>query len=521
MEQLCWKCRAPATVPASRGLPKVSSRDLTHLLNSNEDRMAALDAQIDSLQAVLAQLTRTRDESAERVRQHHAILSPIRSVPTELICEILALVWLSGENNNDDMKTMPRAPPWHFGLISRAWRHAALSYIPFWCSITIPSSPTLETRHLLETQLLRSSKAPLRIYWQAKELVDPDLLEPVVAQCRRWSALHMDCQLLPGAADSLLDWLHPAVGRLAQLQKLSVVTADNALRVWDMFLTTLSLREVILTDPELNMPSPLFIGIPWAQLTHYRGVYDIHRQSEILSAAFHLVECAVGLTGFGSSTGNPHDVTILPNLRRLCIKGPPILNRLNAPLLHTLYSLRDAHLRTILPFVQRSACTLTKLVLLQCKISDKLIEVLRGLPTLAYLFIDSQSYDSLRPQITLFNAMTRSGASSDLCPNLTSLLYAYERTIDDDEEDLDSPIEKDLDFPRDHFFNMVQSRLKPERTCYLEFLRIFYTPGAHLPPPTDIVARLKTLQDVQDGRFDATLLDYRDLQALRARGDFF
>ncbi|KAJ6578083.1 hypothetical protein B0H19DRAFT_1122328 [Mycena capillaripes] len=524
MEQLCWKCRAPAEIVPPLGLPEVPSRVVAHLLNNNdvplesdipficdiisseEDRMGALDVQIRSLQAVLTQLARTRDEAAERLRQHRAVLSPIRCVPQELICEILALAWFSGD---DDINNMPRSPPWHFGHICRSWRSAALSYIPLWCSIIIPSIPTPEIPHLLETQLLRSGNAPLRVYWQAKEYIDPEWLKPLVAQCSRWSALRLDAPFR--AANSYFAWLIPIAGRLAQLQKLTVVNADNALWVSDVFLTTLTLRQVILTDPELSVPSSASIIIPWAQLTHYRGTYDMDRQLEILSAAPHLVECAVGLSGFGSLTGNLHEVALLPRLRRLCVKGPAILNHLKTPLLHTLYSLRNPIFRTLLPFVQRSACTLSKLVLVQCDVSDKLIPVLRGLPTLTYLLIDSQRDDGLRPHVALFDAMRRSGTSSELCPNLKSLLFAYERTSDDD----------NLDFPSENFFNMVQSRLEPNRPSRLEFLRIFYTLRSHVPPPIDIAVRLKAFHDVEDGGFNVALLNYRDFNALKARGDFF
>ncbi|KAJ7315338.1 hypothetical protein DFH08DRAFT_715647 [Mycena albidolilacea] len=66
-----------------------------------------------SLQAALAQLTRTRDEIAENVRQHRAIVHPVRSIPPELICEIFRLVLFSA---NEDSMTRATAP-WRLGLI--------------------------------------------------------------------------------------------------------------------------------------------------------------------------------------------------------------------------------------------------------------------------------------------------------------------------------------------------------------------------------------------------------------------
>ncbi|KAJ7690779.1 hypothetical protein B0H14DRAFT_2420273, partial [Mycena olivaceomarginata] len=127
-------------------LPGASSYDPTHLLKSNDlpldsdipfirniisheqNRLIPLDVQIHSLQAALAQLTRTRGEIAENIRQHRAVLHPVRSMPPELICEIFHLVLLSAD---EDSMTRATAP-WHLGLICRPWRQAALSSPFLW-----------------------------------------------------------------------------------------------------------------------------------------------------------------------------------------------------------------------------------------------------------------------------------------------------------------------------------------------------------------------------------------------------
>jgi hypothetical protein len=61
-----------------------------------DEPMDVLDAQIRNLQATVEQLLQRRAETAEHVRQHESILSPIRRVPAELICEIFSLTLSNG-----------------------------------------------------------------------------------------------------------------------------------------------------------------------------------------------------------------------------------------------------------------------------------------------------------------------------------------------------------------------------------------------------------------------------------------
>ncbi|KAJ7157392.1 hypothetical protein C8R46DRAFT_860111, partial [Mycena filopes] len=88
--------------------------------------------------------------------QHRAILSPVRRVPPELLCEIFSL---TVQNDGD----APKQPPWYLGQVCGLWRHSALSLPSLWSSITIPSVSFGDSGRvsLLEAQLLRSADAPL------------------------------------------------------------------------------------------------------------------------------------------------------------------------------------------------------------------------------------------------------------------------------------------------------------------------------------------------------------------------
>ncbi|KAJ7629712.1 hypothetical protein DFH06DRAFT_1225229 [Mycena polygramma] len=532
MEKLCCKCRLPTQETLSLlDLPKLEiSPRLTHLLQSNvvpldsdipfirnivsggQDRVDALNDQIHSLQDTLAQLICARDEAAEHVRQHRAVISPVRRVPPELLCEIFALAW------HEDVEETARVPPWHLGHICRSWRDAALLTTSLWSSVSA-SSENSRSLAMMKTQLARSGNAPLSVFWSCNEFSDPRCLKLLVAQCSRWCILRLDCRLEKEApaenqsyfddedtddedvSTTLLDWLRPAAGHLARLQKLGLVTEDPGLMVPELFLSAPALREVIFTDQTYSV-SPSLSSLPWAQVTHYRGTYEMNQQMTILEAAAQsLVECSIGLKGSPSAPYR-QDIITAPRLRRLCLWNSIFLDHLIAPSLEALSSLRTQNLRQLLSFVQRSSCKLTKLILMRCHHSSSdLIALFEGLPALTYLFIASPAHFQ-QSHVFLFDALSTSRA----CPNLTSLLYGYNPTGGED----------DKSFAWDAFFAIAQYRL--QRPCRLKYLRLVHTAESPTHPRADIEARLKTLREKG---LDAAFMSYYEFERLKGRGDFF
>ncbi|KAJ7888096.1 hypothetical protein B0H14DRAFT_1213320 [Mycena olivaceomarginata] len=209
MAQVCWQCGAssePAT--ASESSESQPLRDFHRLLTSNNvpldseipfihDIMSDGQKQVDALEAVIVQLTRKRDEIVENIRQHRAILSPVRRVPPELVCEILVL-----SLSSDDDEDTPNRPPWYFGHICRFWRHCVLAYPALWSSITIPSSSSSSDPHplisMIEIQLVRCADAPLRVCWSPSDertTADPGSVDLVLAHSSRWRTLRLDILL--------------------------------------------------------------------------------------------------------------------------------------------------------------------------------------------------------------------------------------------------------------------------------------------------------------------------------------
>ncbi|KAJ7359776.1 hypothetical protein DFH08DRAFT_417012 [Mycena albidolilacea] len=149
----------------------------------------------------------------------------------------------------------------------------------------------------------------------------------------------------------------------------------------------------------------------------------------------------------------------------------------------------------ILPFVQRSSCSLKTLVLRLCTINFHLITFLRGLPSLTRLVIENDTFDSTLDQVALLDA------KYGLCPNLTSLACSLVGS-------------KGVDTNR--FFAMAQSRfrLQPPSTS-LKQLRLLG--GSVEPCPLYIALKIQAMCD--EG-FDVSFVDPHEEDLLKGRGTF-
>ncbi|KAJ7090128.1 hypothetical protein C8R44DRAFT_751117 [Mycena epipterygia] len=208
-----------------------------------------------------------------------------------------------------------------------------------------------------------------------------------------------------------------------------------------------------------------------------------------LQSASDLLECHLGFFNFNWRGAPENEVIILPLLRRLHLEEGGFFVHLTTPMLQSLFAEQNLEQGVLLPFLHRSSCSLTNLVLLSFTMPSELIPVLQSLPTLTYLLLQvTSTYQQEAGQTGLFNAMCTTDSSSDLCPNLSSMLYGYS-SLDE--------------FPVDAFFTMAESRFQtPSR---LQFLRIFCSWDADSKPLDEIYARIQMLHS---GGFDATFWDY-------------
>ncbi|KAJ7460293.1 hypothetical protein FB451DRAFT_1141366 [Mycena latifolia] len=493
----CWKCGATPFPPSLPPAPP--SVELTRLLMSNEAphssevpsvlhalsdsqaRLDFLDARIESVRGTLAELCAERNETTKALRQHKAILSPLRRVPPELLCEIFSLTmpWSRCIDTVD-----VHQPPWGLAHVCASWRHAAVTYPALWRYFDLGHSFSASVMEqypisLLETTLLRSANVSLDVTfrgWCDQGVdIDPAWLDLFLPHCNRWAAVHI---LFTDTFDAFRDILRRVKGQLPALQILSVYNDPRA-ALEDYFAVAPMLLEVLLSTHDLTQPSPP-LAIPWGQITRYRGVYTPARQFEILQAAPNLVQCGLGFASDDDEVELEEDqVVTLPSLRRLDLQDSSFLNHLRLPSLEALFLLSGAD--ALPSLIQRSSCRLTKLVLTRGDITIAFPTILRCIPSLTDLVLGVRSMQ--KPKL-FFEAMVLSGSPADLCPNLTSFAFGPTSTR----------------FPASNtFLAMVRSRVRPTLPSRLSFLRICNvgdeTGDQHHRPPAALLAGIQQLAD--------------------------
>ncbi|KAJ6609798.1 hypothetical protein B0H10DRAFT_2225597 [Mycena sp. CBHHK59/15] len=135
--------------------------------------------------------------------------------------------------------------------------------------------------------------------------------------------------------------------------------------------------------------------------------------------ALNIVECYITFSvSYSNLFPDPGASPTLRHLRRLTVTNDKFLDCLVAPALEELRI--EGAIDCVLPFVQRSACALTHLMLQRCRTSALVLDLLQSLPSLASLWLHFPSPADMN---TIILALTLRGAGPCLCPNLTSLLW--------------------------------------------------------------------------------------------------
>ncbi|KAJ7648349.1 hypothetical protein DFH06DRAFT_575122 [Mycena polygramma] len=435
---------------------------LVDLTANARQSIDTLNARIKKLTTTLDQLMSERDDLAERVQQCTSALSPIRRLPPEIVHEIFS--WTLRRTRRVAGRA-PSGAPWYLGQISGIWREIALGLPSLWNTVTVFHTNDLPCQQrsalpMIQAQLVRSARALLHVdfEWMTKRDDASAFLEALLPCSDRWVSFRLICR----DSDALLDLMHSAKGRLSQLNVLEIDDGgrdeNESSLASDIFSIVPNLRQVLLTDVTFNRFSPTIL-IPCQQLTQYRGVHTIKRVVDILRAASGLVDAALGFTQDDQEI--PDGTVIpLPRLRRLFTERDDILTRLAAP---QLESLSCDPVRSTVPFIQRSACRLTTLVMTDTShmlTSEAAIHLLQHTPALKNLVLRGRTLDQAANE-RVITALTVTGSSGDLCPNLTFLAYGAATNA----------------FSRDVFIAMVRSRRQPDRDCQLSTLRLLFSPA--------------------------------------------
>ncbi|KAJ6476738.1 hypothetical protein C8R47DRAFT_657986 [Mycena vitilis] len=509
----CWRCGADPKDRDDLAPPTLSSlAAISHLIYTNNPpadveipalaelsrngrrRIDALNSRIKNLQATLNQLIHERDNVASRTRLCTSVLSPIRRVPPEIICEIFS--WTLPRTKRVAGEP-PTGAPWYLGQICGVWRQIALGLPSLWSSVAIIHTEDFAAADfsplpLVEAQLIRSAHAPLELdfEWKTDEDHAVPFLDALIPHSDRWKSFCLHCC----ASNILLERMRPAKGCFSRLDSLEIydsawVEDNTSSEGMDIFSVAPSLTQVLLTNSTFDYFSPTLL-VPSARIIRYSGVQTTDYAVDLLRGTPQLVECGLGFTDIDD--GLVIQIITLHHLRRLFLEQGSFLARIAAPKLEYLSC---DNLDAIGSFVQRSSCHLTTLVLTQGPLTpapfalppDSLISLLQHTPALKNLVLQANTTEKEHNHRVL-SAMTVSGSPDDICPNLVFLAYGAARSVDA--------------FSAGVFIAMIRSRIRPDRKCRLSSLRIFSGPPAH--DAEDLVDGIQTVMD--EGLFDVKIL---------------
>ena len=278
------------------------------------DVVAAVEEEIAQLQqkSTFPQRRRRRlSRYTELLRVHIAVLSPIRSVPTEILEEIFQhCAWQLILDQNCHWRELP----WAISQVCRTWREITLNLPCLWNRIPIHlGDDTLENfdaqSTFLSNLLARSRNAPLYLYVQApfKEYDWHPLVNILIPHSERVEELTIKSSTVTMNAFRKFKGHLPSLRKLT-LSKTSQRNHPSALII-DLFEEAPLLREVTLFALYTHE-----LILPWPQVISFNGS-RINRTglSQLVANSLDLerLEIAGYSYGAGPRTATLHRLTSL------------------------------------------------------------------------------------------------------------------------------------------------------------------------------------------------------------------
>ncbi|KAJ7726409.1 hypothetical protein B0H16DRAFT_1780568, partial [Mycena metata] len=389
---------------------------------------------IACLQSVLTDLLSQQKLSKARVRKHTHLLAPIRRLPTELLRAIFLFTvpprheLLPATYNGFGT----RVSPWILTRVCSRWRNIALSFPALWQTIVLPqtyfeddstddsdadgTTQIYEYPYplpMLQTQLVRSGKAPLHIIIQEDSQTigeilpalvrSSEILVDLVTSCSRWETLEFP--------NEWWQFFSLFSGKVPLLRKLQIIFTDGPPFTGPEFNAP-SLRDVSLRPYGVTPP------LPWAQITRLELEGSWDEILTVLPPMANLLECYLYVED--SSPPSADKCAIVPALRKLYLRGTAhttIPDNLCLPCLEDLFFTRGP-LPASLP-LQHSGCQLKRLRFPGLASIEALLKLFRQFPTITNLAtnmkLGSDDSDSMKNLQDLFSGLL---ADATLLPDL-------------------------------------------------------------------------------------------------------
>lgn len=140
--------------------PEETELNFVHsTISASDARLSSLENQISTLRDQLQQLETEHNALLSYRAQNHAILTPIRRIPPEVLGEIFS--WTLPSVQARDGRVQMTDSPWVLTHTSRYWRKVCISTPSLWSLVVIVYFPGLDPTawypsSMIETQIARA-----------------------------------------------------------------------------------------------------------------------------------------------------------------------------------------------------------------------------------------------------------------------------------------------------------------------------------------------------------------------------
>ncbi|KAJ8082076.1 hypothetical protein AAF712_006065 [Marasmius tenuissimus] len=414
-----------------------SIRKVLHQVDSD---LKPLISEIDRLKAIVADLEAARETLVNFAREHRAVLSPTRRLPSEIL-QAIFLHCLPDRHSEDSFDIWDvKQAPWVLTQVCRRWRSIGMGYTRLWEHVVLHATslkrPIRGRIQLLQTHIDRAVELPLRVRlhseYDRKE--DRDLVDVLVLHSLRWQSLELNVPV------TLFKRLRSIRDRLPRLQKLKVYVQNyHAEDLSYMFGNTPALQEVKLVVIPFYDVYPTF---PYRQLLRFAGGYNIALALSVLQQSENLVDCKLSVYERENYIRMPASSFRMSSLRTLDLRverSYNILTYLDLPVLEEFclehierprgVDTHEGPLRPtpLLQMVQRSSPPLRELLIQGSFWSqDEFMSLLRTIPSVRKLQLSViQHMVDFSTLIYDTDAMTGDfdALSSPLVPHLMDLSF--------------------------------------------------------------------------------------------------
>ncbi|KAJ7665661.1 hypothetical protein B0H17DRAFT_1090588 [Mycena rosella] len=402
---------------------EVEIQTTREIIAHEENQIRLLDQNILHLQNLLALVKQQRDESKQKIRRHSCILSPIRKLPTEILCNIFSFTLLPDDEMKERLSQESSnfgigVSPWVLTHVCARWRNISLSFSSLWVTIILPLDTYYDMGsedsdseepdsvayppNMLDAQLIRSGNAALSVV-----IDDPrppsHILNSLLTSSPRWESLQ--CPAFSGILPLLS-------GRVPLLRRVYIDTStgDTAHHTDGPVLDAPALRDI-------SLRGIIPVVLPWAQLTRYeaRGQWVDHLH--VLRQTVNLLECHLWLLGMPSP---PDEIVEVPSLRTLYLhntRSPVIPGNLVLPALKDLFI--DVSPPRGLPCL-RDSRRLKRIAVMMASSIDFIVQLFQQCPNITDICIPYLAEEHL---VNLFRDLT---GTQSVLPALERIaLYSY------------------------------------------------------------------------------------------------